>query len=86
MTCVKTRQKTRLMALEAKSLKKPALDFQEPENRDWIDGFYQRNLRDHDNRKIERISAEDRAQWARRVKGISLTNFIEALVKINDEF
>ena len=86
MTCVTARWKTRLMAVEAKSLKKPAFDFQEPENRDWISGFYQRNLRDHDNRKIERISAEDQAQWARRVKDVSLTNFIEALVQINDKY
>lgn len=74
------------MALEAKSLKNAAFDFREPENRDWISGFYQRNLRDHDNRKIERISAEDQAQWARRVKDVSLTNFIEALVRIDDKY
>lgn len=74
------------MALEAKSLKKPAFDFKEPENRDWIGGFYQRNLRDHDNRKIERMSVEDQEEWERRVRDVSLAEFIEALIWVNDEY
>lgn len=80
------RQKVRLTALEAKSPKRPAFDIQKPENREWLSDFRQRNLRDNGNCSIDRISAEDQTAWARRVKDLTLADFIAALIEVRGMF